>query len=69
LNTILLKDLKERNEFLEYTNDNGVMTRPIWRLMNKLEMYKNCQCGNLENAEWLEERAVNIPSGVRKVKL
>jgi aminotransferase in exopolysaccharide biosynthesis len=65
LNTILLKDLKERNEFLEYTNDNGVMTRPIWRLMNKLKMYKNCQCGNLDNAEWLEERAVNIPSGVR----
>lgn len=64
--TILLNDLKERNEFLEYTNDNGVMTRPIWRLMNKLEMYKNCQCGNLDNAEWLEERGVNIPSGVRE---
>jgi dTDP-4-amino-4,6-dideoxygalactose transaminase len=65
LNTILLKDLKERNEFLEYTNDNGVMTRPIWRLMNKLEMYKSCQCGNIDNSQWLEERAVNIPSGVR----
>lgn len=28
-------------------------------------MHKNCQAGNLDNAEWLEERVVNIPSGVR----
>jgi dTDP-4-amino-4,6-dideoxygalactose transaminase len=66
LNTILLKDLKERNEFLEYTNDNGVMTRPIWRLMNKLEMYKTCQTGNLDNSKWFEERVVNMPSGYRE---
>lgn len=65
LNSILFNNLKERNEFLEFTNDNGAMTRPIWRLMNKLEMYKGCQTGNLDNAEWLEERIVNIPSGVR----
>jgi perosamine synthetase len=65
LNTILLNSLEERNRFLEQTNDNGVMTRPIWRLMNKLEMYKNCQTGNLDNAEWFAERVVNIPSGVR----
>lgn len=65
LNSILFNNLKERNEFLEYTNDNGVMTRPVWRLMNKLEMYKNCQTGNLDNALRLEEKVVNIPSGVR----
>jgi len=33
--------------------------------MNKLEMYKDCLSGNLDNAEWLEDRVVNIPSGVR----
>lgn len=66
LNSILLNNLVVRNEFLEYTNDNGIMTRPIWRLMNKLDMYKNCQTGNLDNAEWFEERVVNIPSGIRK---
>lgn len=65
LNSILFENLKKRNDFLEYSNDNGVMTRPIWRLMNKLEMYRNCQTGNLDNAAWLEERVVNIPSGVR----
>ena len=65
LNVIQLKNRNERDKFLEYTNSNGVMTRPIWRLMSKLEMYKNCQCGNLDNAEWLEDRMVNIPSGYR----
>jgi perosamine synthetase len=65
LNAILLNNLEERNSFLEYSNNNGVMTRPVWKLLNKLEMYKNCQHGNLENSEWLEERVVSIPSGVR----
>jgi len=66
LNTILLNDLEDRNRFLEQTNDNGVMTRPIWRLMNKLEMYKTCQTGNLDISNWFEERVVNIPSGFRR---
>lgn len=66
LNAILLKNLEVRNEFLNHTNDNDVMTRPIWCLMNKLNMYKNCQTGPLDNSLWLEERVVNIPSGYRK---
>lgn len=65
LQTLVLKDKEERDAFLSYTNDHGVMTRPIWRLMNKLEMFKACQCGDLSNALWLEDRVVNIPSGVR----
>jgi aminotransferase in exopolysaccharide biosynthesis len=65
LNAILLEDMKARDKFLEYTNSNGIMTRPIWALMNKLEMFKEYQCGNLENSLFLEERVVNIPSSVR----
>ena len=65
LNCIRLKNREERDKFLEETNSKGVMTRPIWRLMNKLDMYKNCQVGNIDNAVWLEERVVNIPSGFR----
>jgi len=64
LNAVLLKDREERDEFLKYTNDNGIMTRPIWRLMNKLDMYKDCQCGDLSNAQWLEDRVVNISSTI-----
>jgi len=65
LNAILLNDRKMRDEFLLYTNDNGVMTRPAWRLMNKLVMFKNAMCGNLDNAEEIENRLVNLPSSVR----
>jgi len=65
LNAIVLKDKAERDTFLDETNTGGVMTRPIWTLMNKLEMFRNNQCGNLDNALWLEERVVNLPSSVR----
>lgn len=64
LNAVILKNREERDAFLTYTNDNGVMTRPIWVLNNKLNMYKGCQCGDLSNAQWLEDRVVNIPSTV-----
>jgi len=65
LNAIMLDNKEQRDLFLEYTNANGVMTRPIWMLMNRLEMFKTCQCGDLSNAVYLEERIVNIPSSVR----
>jgi len=65
LNAILVKDKEMQQEFLQYTNDKGIMTRPIWGLMNKLPMFSACQTGTLENTLWFEERVVNIPSSVR----
>lgn len=62
LNSILLPNKQQRDKFLKETNSNGVITRPIWILMNRLPMFKNSQCGNIKNSEWLFERAVNIPS-------
>ncbi|RBQ30137.1 LegC family aminotransferase [Aliarcobacter vitoriensis] len=64
LQAIIFDDVKQRDEFLEFSNKNKVMTRPIWKLMNELEMYKNCQKDDLKNAKYLEERVVNIPSSV-----
>lgn len=64
LNAIILNNKTERDDFLNYTNSNGVMTRPIWRLMSELDMFKHCQSDNLENSRWLEERVINIPSSV-----
>ena len=65
LNAVVLEDKRERDNFLTFTNENGVMTRPIWGLMNKLEMFKDCPHADLSNAEWLEDRVVNITSSVR----
>lgn len=62
---ILLPDHNSQIEFLTQTNDKGVMTRPIWELMNRLPMFQNAQCGDLNNSIFLADRIVNIPSSVR----
>lgn len=67
LNAIVLKDGNKQNQFLEESNAVGIMTRPVWKLMNELEMYSDCQCGVLENTQWLEKRVINIPSSARPV--
>ena len=64
LNAIILDSREHRDEFLKLTNENNVMTRPIWTLMSKLPMFKDCQTDGLENSLWLEDRVVNIPSSV-----
>ena len=64
LNTIVLPNLKLRDAFLDETNAAGVMTRPIWRLLNELRMFEDCQSFNLENSNWLADRVVNLPSSV-----
>lgn len=65
LNAILLEDRTARDAFLAYSNDNGVQTRPAWILMTRLPPYAVCPRGPAPNAEWLEDRIVNIPSSVR----
>jgi perosamine synthetase len=65
LNVILLDSEIERDIFLNESNSQKVMTRPVWKLMNKLPMHKDFQHADLSNAEWLEKRIVNIPSSVR----
>jgi aminotransferase in exopolysaccharide biosynthesis len=65
LNAIVLKDRQEREQFLAYSTEKGIQTRPIWTLMPNLLMYRHCQCTSLETAKWLEDRLVNIPSSVR----
>jgi len=64
LNCLLLPNRHQRDEFLKYTNENGIMTRPVWELMNRLPMFNDAQCGDFSNAEWIAERLVNIPSSV-----
>jgi dTDP-4-amino-4,6-dideoxygalactose transaminase len=65
LNAILFDNKETRNSFLEYTNNNGVQTRPAWKILNELEMYKECQTDDLTNSKRFSEGIVNIPSGVR----
>ena len=68
LNVVILKDKQAQQEFLEETNDAGIQTRPIWELMPRLNMFKDCETDGIKNAIWLGDRIVNIPSGVRLTK-
>ena len=67
LNTIILEDQKKRDLFLEETNLNNIKTRPAWTLMNKLKMNDDVFYEELNNAKWLEERIVNLPSYVNEL--
>ena len=67
LNAVILKNHEAQQDFLQYTNDHGVMTRPIWELMPRLPMFKHCQHDELENTIFFADRVVNIPSSVRLV--
>lgn len=64
LNTIVLDSKEDLDNFLKFTNNCGVMTRPIWQLMSKLTMFQDCQTDELKNSLWLQDRVVNIPSSV-----
>lgn len=62
LNTLILEDINARNNFITFANQDGIMVRPVWQLMNRLSMFQDCQCSSLDNSEWLADRVVNIPS-------
>ena len=64
LNVLLLNEkfASERDSILKISNDYGIMTRPAWRLLSKLTMFQDCPRMDLNVAESLERRLVNIPS-------
>lgn len=64
LNTLVLDEeyADQRDKVLAATNDAGIMTRPVWTLMNKLPMFAGCPRMDLPVAESLAQRLINIPS-------
>jgi len=65
LNVVFLPDRAKREAFLEYTNDHGIMTRPVWELMYDLPMFEGCERDAQRNTRYLADRIVNIPSSPR----
>lgn len=64
LNAMQLGSKQQRDDFLDFTNSNGVMTRPVWQLMSRLDIYKSCLTGDLKNSRYLADTVVNLPSSV-----
>ncbi len=64
LNVLLLEpsEARERDAILAATNGAHIMTRPVWTLMHKLPMYRDCPRMDLRCAEDLESRLINLPS-------
>ena len=66
LNTLILKNVDQRDQFLRKTNEALVMTRPAWRPMHTLSFNLNYQKDSLTNTQWLFDRIINLPSSVRR---
>ena len=69
LNAIILNKGYEnlKDEILKETNKNGIMTRPVWKLMHHLKMFKSCPKMDLSVSESLENRIINIPSSANLI--
>ncbi|MEN6349904.1 MAG: LegC family aminotransferase [Syntrophomonas sp.] len=64
LNVLLLDKAlnSQRNKLLDAINDAGFMSRPVWTLLHRLPMFKNCPRMDVKIAEKLESQIINIPS-------
>lgn len=64
LNVLLLDEdsATARDATLDAINQRGVMTRPVWTLLNELPMYADCPVMNLDVSQSIQRRAINIPS-------
>ena len=65
LNTMIAKDINERDSILEITNSSGITTRPVWIPMHELKFNRKYQAVDLTNTNWLSDRIVNFPSSPR----
>lgn len=71
LQTLVLdsKHADQRDAILKATNDEGLMTRPAWILIDELLPFINCPKMNLPVARSLARRLINIPSSSQLVQV
>lgn len=62
LNAVYCPNASARDRLLKMTNQQGIMTRPVWQLMHRLPMFANELCGDLSQSELAEAHLVNLPS-------
>ena len=69
LQTLLLEEsvVDQREEILECTNSVGLMIRPVWKLLHKLDPYSSSPSSSLPVSESLEQRVINLPSSMGMV--
>jgi perosamine synthetase len=62
LNTIFAENRDQRDEFLAFSRQQGITSRPAWTLMHKLSMFRDSYHDDLVNAMILEDTIINLPS-------
>lgn len=64
---VLTNNRTERDAFLKYSNEAGVMTRPVWEPLHTLPMFANCLHDELLVSLDVANRLINLASGVRQL--
>jgi perosamine synthetase len=66
LNAVLLEEEYAylRDELLALTNEQGILTRPVWNLLYTLPMFVSCPRMECRTAESIAGRLINLPSSV-----
>ena len=64
LNALLFAHEGQCHDFVQHTNRHQIYTRAAWPLLHRLPMFTSGYHGNLEQAEWIEKRLVNLPSSI-----
>lgn len=69
LNAVMLERnfAQYRNDVLEITNTNGIMTRPAWNLLHTLPMFRNSPRMEITESQNIADRLINLPSSASLV--
>ena len=60
---------KDREQLMDYLTENKIQTRPVWHLNHLQKPYRTCQNYQIEKANELIKKTVNIPCSVNLKKL
>jgi len=55
---------EDREELMKRLEENGIQTRPVWKLNHEQKPYKDCQYYKVENANNLAKNSLCLPSSV-----
>ena len=53
---------EDHEMLMKRLEDNGIQTRPVWKLNNEQKSYENCQNYRIDNAQKLVENCLCLPS-------
>ena len=55
---------RQKKPLINYLLSKGIQVRPVWKLINNLPMYKNCQAYRIEAAIEAYDACINIPCSI-----